>query len=1205
MINDIHKAMKILVPKSIKRINQRFYWSLILMLITLSGFSQNAAINTTGAPPNAAAGLDVDFPDKGMLIPRVSLTSTSSFAPLSAHVAGMIVFNTATANDVVPGFYYDNGTSWVTGFPAGSAIGNMLYWNGTVWVLLPIGSPGQYLQISGSNIPAWGGGASATMTTTAATVITGISATSGGNITSDGGSAVLTRGVCWNTATGPTIANTKTTDGAGTGVFTSSLTGLLPVTTYYVRAYAINATVVNYGNEITFTTSAVLPTLAATTAASAITGNSATSGGNVTNTGGATITERGICYATTTNPTTANTKVIDPSPGAGTFSSNLTGLLGFTTYNVRAYAINSIGTSYGTQISFTTSRILPTLITVAATGITGSAANSGASMAWNGGGYSNYQAYGVAYSTTSGAATPTKVATNSTNGAVNPAVPIAPWVTNLTGLTANTTYYIRSYLDVYPSGTGPWITVYGNELSFTTSGSTAPVVSATAAITGLSATTAITGGTITSDGGSAITAKGVCWATTTNPVLGVGNFTTNGTGAASFASNITGLTGATTYYVRAYATNAIGTSYGPASVTFTTWVQGPYTLGQFLGWGWVVSVDAAGAGYIVSPDIAPTPPATTFVWGCNGTHVAVGTALGTGSTNTDLIIATCGAATAAGDARAYAGGGYSDWFLPSNSEFAPVASGYYLYGFGGGYTSYFTSSEYGTNYAYASSYFYTGSQAYSSGSVRIGDGFTHAIRAMRTFGSAEVTTAAITGITGTGAVSGGTPISNGGPAITAKGVCWSTTARPTIANPKTSNGTGTAAYVSSITGLTSGLIYHVRAYVTTSGGTFYGTEEIFTAIAPTLATVTTDPITNLAATTATSGGNVTFDGNSPVTAYGVCWSTNATPTLANSTITTDGSGTGAFVSSLTGLVPGTTYHLRAYATNGIGTGYGAVETFTPTNLPVVTTDAMGSLVGAVAEGNYTVVSEGAGGMTAVGLCWGTTVNPTVTTHTGILADPLYDLISGTSVGFSSPLDMTGLTLHVVYHVRAYATNGSGTAYGADVTFTATPVALGDLVTLNYQSGYVFNVTGAGAHGLLALSFDTGVQTDWGCSGSTVTTGTAVGTGFANTDLIITDITNGACTSVGIWGTFAPQVSKWYGVDWYLPSKDELSLLWTNRTADATGNLDALLSTSIGIAPIWSSSQVDATHAWALDGAAVMVNTGLKTDLNNLWLIRTF
>ena len=104
---------------------------LVILFSSLSGFAQNVGINPTGAAPNTSAGLDVDFPDKGVLISRVALTGTTSFAPLAAHVAGMIVYNTATTSDVIPGFYYNNGTNWVPGFPSGSAIGNMIYWNGS------------------------------------------------------------------------------------------------------------------------------------------------------------------------------------------------------------------------------------------------------------------------------------------------------------------------------------------------------------------------------------------------------------------------------------------------------------------------------------------------------------------------------------------------------------------------------------------------------------------------------------------------------------------------------------------------------------------------------------------------------------------------------------------------------------------------------------------------------------------------------------------------------------------------------------------------------------------------------------------------------------------------------------------------------------------------------------------------------------------
>lgn len=93
------------------------------------------------------------------------------------------------------------------------------------------------------------------LTTTEITNITSSSATCGGNITYDGGAAVISRGVCWSTNSNPTTADNATTNGSGTGSFASTITGLTPNTTYYVCAYAINSAGTAYGNTITFSTS--------------------------------------------------------------------------------------------------------------------------------------------------------------------------------------------------------------------------------------------------------------------------------------------------------------------------------------------------------------------------------------------------------------------------------------------------------------------------------------------------------------------------------------------------------------------------------------------------------------------------------------------------------------------------------------------------------------------------------------------------------------------------------------------------------------------------------------------------------------------------------------------------------------------------------------------------------------------------------------
>ena len=193
-----------------------------------------------------------------------------------------------------------------------------------------------------------------TVTTTNVSNITQTTATSGGNVTSDGGANVTARGVCWSTSQNPTISNSHTTDGSGTGSFTSNITGLTANTTYYVRAYATNEKGTSYGEEKSFTTmvNESMPVVT-TNEVTNITQTTATSGGNVTSDGGANVTARGVCWSTSQNPTISNSHTTDGN-GTGSFTSSITGLTANTTYYVRAYATNEKGTSYGEQRSFTT-----------------------------------------------------------------------------------------------------------------------------------------------------------------------------------------------------------------------------------------------------------------------------------------------------------------------------------------------------------------------------------------------------------------------------------------------------------------------------------------------------------------------------------------------------------------------------------------------------------------------------------------------------------------------------------------------------------------------------------------------------------------------------------------------------------------------------------------------------------------------------------
>lgn len=193
-----------------------------------------------------------------------------------------------------------------------------------------------------------------TVTTGTVSYISTTFATTGGTVTSDGGSAVLTRGVCYDTTTAPTIDQNKTENGSGSGTFSSHLTGLTAGMTYHLRAYAINAAGTAYGDEVTFKTldSIDVPTVV-TTAVSNIMVKTASCGGNVSEWGGDTVLVRGVCWNSTGNPTITDNKT-ENGAGLGTFVSSLAPLVENTLYYVRAYATNRKGTGYGAVDSFTT-----------------------------------------------------------------------------------------------------------------------------------------------------------------------------------------------------------------------------------------------------------------------------------------------------------------------------------------------------------------------------------------------------------------------------------------------------------------------------------------------------------------------------------------------------------------------------------------------------------------------------------------------------------------------------------------------------------------------------------------------------------------------------------------------------------------------------------------------------------------------------------
>jgi uncharacterized protein (TIGR02145 family) len=199
------------------------------------------------------------------------------------------------------------------------------------------------------------------VTTAEVTDITRTTAQSGGT-NDDDGLTVSARGVCWNTTGNPTLENSTghTTDGIGTGSFTSQLTALDENTTYYVAAYATNEKGTGYGNVNSFKTFQYNQPSVTTLEVTGITKTSALTGGIISGNNIGTITARGVCWNTTGNPTLENnTGFTSDGSGTGTYPSQLTGLIENTTYFVTAYATNEKGTSYGQVEMFITLEEVP------------------------------------------------------------------------------------------------------------------------------------------------------------------------------------------------------------------------------------------------------------------------------------------------------------------------------------------------------------------------------------------------------------------------------------------------------------------------------------------------------------------------------------------------------------------------------------------------------------------------------------------------------------------------------------------------------------------------------------------------------------------------------------------------------------------------------------------------------------------------------
>ena len=392
------------------------------------------------------------------------------------------------------------------------------------------------------------------ITTSAITQITETTAVVGGNVTSDGGASVTERGVVYATTQNPTTNNTKVTNGTGIGSFTCNLTGLLPNTTYYVRAYATNEVGTTYGEEMSFTTE--------TPAVPEYVDLGLSVKWATFNVGASKPEEYGDYFAWgEVEPKSTN----DWSTYQWCNGSHLT---------LTKYCTNG---SFGavdnrTQLELT---------------------DDAAHANWDG----NWRMPTYAELTelheqctwtwiTQNGVNGYKV-TSKTNGN-SIFLPAAG-----TGIAADESagsagFYWSSSLNVeYP--TDAWGLLcfldhvyieYENSRSFGLSVRpvwgeyvtevTVPTI-ITTTVTQITETSAVAGGNVTSDGGESVTERGVVYSTNPNPVITNLSNTIRpcGSGTGVFTYTIYGLQSGTTYYVRAYAKNDVGTAYGE-EVSFTT-----------------------------------------------------------------------------------------------------------------------------------------------------------------------------------------------------------------------------------------------------------------------------------------------------------------------------------------------------------------------------------------------------------------------------------------------------------------------------------------------------------------------------------------------------------------------------------------------------------------------------------------------------------
>ena len=485
-------------------------------------------------------------------------------------------------------------------------------------------------------------------------------------------------------------------------------------------------------------------------------------------------------------------------------------------------------------------------------------------------------------------------------------------------------------------------------------------------------------GEIVSCGTSRVLRHGFVWDIEDNPSLEKGS-TYQNLGATDEPKPISyspsNLDPNTTYYVRAFATNSTGTVYSRQEIRFTT-----------LGERKRPNVETGAASQITSSTAT-----------LNGNLLEIGNDIGVtqhghiwSSTQTTPTLDN----TSPTKEQTKLGQLKQTTSFSSNLSRLKPGTTYY-------YCAYATNAQ-GTGY----------------GEVRQ---FT------TTCAEVKLSTKSVSDVIHNEATCGGIIKELGGNSIVERGVCWSTSATPTLANSYSASTDNTDDFSVRMTNLTTQTKYYVRAYVKTGlGETYYGQEIQFTTTQEVfLPQASATTITNVSAVSVTVSAFVSDNGNGTVKDKGFCYSTSPSPTVSDNKYSC-GNNASSFTTTLSGLNENTHYYVRAYVVNERGTGYGEQVEFQTLQLtlPTLSSVTITGISFRAATFEASVESLGNGTIKRSGFCYGMSHNPTIN-NTTISCEGKKNLKASVSA----------LDAETTYYVRAFAENEKGFAYGEEKSFT--------------------------------------------------------------------------------------------------------------------------------------------------------------------------